>query len=546
MRRLEIVYFICLLFCFKSISLLGQNIIPHPNKLINKGGFLDLGKKVNIVQREASEEASLLKGYLLEDFNIVSQEKKKGQFKSITLKVEKNKENELGEEGYLLDVNDNGIVISAAARAGVFYGVQTLRQLIKRNDNSLTISIPRVYVEDRPRFKWRAFMLDEGRYFKGGKVVKKMLDEMALLKMNTFHWHLTEDQGWRIEIKKYPKLTEIGSKRDSTQIGSWPTGWKSNEFDGKPHSGYYTQEEIKDIIKYASARHITIIPEIEMPGHSTAAIAAYPWLGTDRTPQNVPVAFGGPMAVQKVLNVTDPKVRSFLHDVLDEVMALFPSKIIHIGGDEVKYDVWRNSSKVMSYMEEQGFPSPAALQVWFTNSISNYLASKGRRMMGWNEIMGKKLDAGADEKDHLVEDNLAPNTVVHVWKGDLNLAVQAAENGYDIVNSYYAHTYFDYDYKTIPLKKVYDFNPVPKGLDSKYHNKILGMGCQMWSEWVPDEEILGRQVFPRIAAAAEVGWTDSSSKNYEVFTKGLPYFFQRWDRLGITYYNPKKMTSNAN
>ncbi len=309
----------------------------------------------------------------------------------------------LEEEAYELNVTKNGIVLTASSSTGWFYGVQSLIQLLPGtsdpSESSSSLEIQEIHIKDSPRFKWRAFMLDEARYFKGMDQVKMLLDEMALLKMNVFHWHLVDDQGWRIEIKKYPLLTEIGSKRKSPQVG--PLMWDSPIQSAEPHEGFYTQEEIKELVRYAEERHITIVPEIEMPGHSSAAIASYPWLGTAKREIEVPIRFGG-VGID-VYDVSDPKVYQFLTDVLDEVMALFPSDVIHIGGDEVKYTQWKESETVQAYMKEKGLASPADLQVYFTNQISQYLQSKGRRMMGWNEIMGHNLHEYQNDTDKRIE-----------------------------------------------------------------------------------------------------------------------------------------------
>jgi len=440
------------------------------------------------------------------------------------------------EEAYELNVTKDGIVLSASNSTGWFYGVQSLIQLLQEISDpskcTSSLEIQEVSIKDSPRFKWRAFMLDEGRYFKGMDQVKMLLDEMASLKMNVFHWHLVDDQGWRIEIKKYPLLTEIGSKRRSTQVG--PLMWDSPIQSAEPHEGFYTQEEIKELIRYAEGRHITIVPEIEMPGHSTAAIASYPWLGTAKKEIEVPIKFGVGL---DVYDVSDPKVYQFLTDVLDEVMALFPSEVIHIGGDEVKYAHWKESESVQAYMKEKGLASPADLQVFFTNQISHYLQSKGRRMMGWNEIMGHNLHEYQNEADTKIEQELAKESVIHFWKGDVKLAMHAARNGYDIVNSLHTETYLDYTYKNLPLSRAYAFDPIPPGLAPAYHDKVIGMGCQMWGEWIPTNGHMHFQTFPRIAAYAETGWTQKENKNFDDFLVALEGLKKRWERKGI-YYAP--------
>ena len=441
----------------------------------------------------------------------------------------------LDAEAYELVVTPKKIVISASSKAGYFYGVQTLKQLLSietaNNSQKTAYLIPSVSIKDNPRFQWRAFMLDDARYFHGEAFVKQMLDQMALLKMNTLHWHLIDDAGWRIEIKKYPLLTKIGAFRSDSEIGTW----KSGKTSGQPHGGFYTQEQIKDIVAYAAARNINIVPEFEMPGHSSAAIASYNWLGTAALPIEVPVKFG---RLYDNYDVTKPEVITFIKDVLNELFELFPSEVIHIGGDEVGYEVWENTASVQKYMKDNNIKSPADLQIDFTNKISQYIEEKGRRMMGWNEILGKNIHKDFAEKksDKEAEKELAKNVIVHFWKGDLKLLTDAAKKGYGIVNSLHDRTYLDYSYESIPLKKAYGFDPIPNGLEPQYHKNIYGVGCQMWSEWTPTNADVERQAFPRIAAYAEVGWTATANKNYESFKVALKKMQTHWDTLGINYF----------
>lgn len=514
-----------LLLSVSSMQLRAINIIPQPSEVKTLSGTFSLSGATAIISGKSAGEAQQLQAALQETYGLSLSLKPAAKSNFIRLTLNEKLRRTLGEEGYQLLVNPDGITITAATNTGIFYGIQSLRQLVTPNGNSYTIDA--VSITDKPRFGWRAFMLDEGRYFKGSETVKHLLDEMALLKMNVFHWHLTDDQGWRIEIKKYPLLTQVGSKRDSTQIGTW----NSKNFDGKIHEGFYTQEQIKAIIQYAAERHITIVPEIEMPGHSSAAIAAYPWLGTTGKQIKVPGTFG---VHYDVFNVTSSRVTDFLQDVLDEVSALFPSKVIHIGGDEVKYDQWKADAGVKAYMEAHKLASPADLQIAFTNKISVYLSQKGRRMAGWNEIMGSKLHEYNDSKDVATE-KLAPGTIVQFWKGELKLITDAVSKGYDVINSYHAATYLDYDYNEISLEKAYSFDPIPAGLDPKYYSKILGSGCQMWGEWTPDVKTMNHQVFPRLAAYAEDGWTLPANKNFTQFQQALQYFYARWDKEGIAY-----------
>ncbi|MFV0483942.1 MAG: beta-N-acetylhexosaminidase [Bacteroidales bacterium] len=514
------------------------NIIPAPQEVKMGEGTFTINNQTKIAYTtESKSTAEVLQSNLnaIWGYQVGLAESADGN-----IKFELNKN--LGTEAYELVVAKSGIQIKASTGAGWFYGVQSLLQLIPTTDSKekvSSINIPLVSIKDSPRFKWRAFMLDEGRYFKGIEMVKQLLDEMARLKMNTFHWHLTDDQGWRIEIKKYPLLTEIGSKRKSTQIG--PLKWQSEIQSAEPHSGFYTQEQIKEVVKYAQDRHITVVPEIEMPGHSSAAIAAYSWLGTNKKEIEVPIKFG---VGTDVYDVSDPKVYQFLTDVLDEVMALFPSKVIHIGGDEVKYNHWKESESVQAYMKKNNLKSPAELQVFFTNRISHYLNSKGRRMMGWNEIMGHNLHEYQDAADTKSDQRLAEGTVVHFWKGNVKLATQAASTGFDIVYSLHTDTYLDYTYDRIPLSKSYSYDPIPADLDPKFHDKVIGTGCQMWSEWTPTKGNIHFQAFPRIAAYAEVGWTEKENKNYEHFKVALQNLEEIWKQEGI-YFAPNSVVDPA-
>ncbi|RKD86382.1 beta-N-acetylhexosaminidase [Mangrovibacterium diazotrophicum] len=519
---------------FFAVSAENIRIIPQPKEMVETNDNFLLDSRLFIVSGvESQSTALILREYFACEYGL------KLELKSLATEKEKcirfTLKRNLPSEGYELNVNANCVEISASDNTGWFYAIQSLKQLLPPNDGVSAvndISIPGVSIKDSPRFPWRAFMLDESRYFKGADQVKMLLDEMASLKMNIFHWHLVDDQGWRIEIKKYPLLTEIGSKRESTQVG--PLKWESPIQSGETHEGYYTQDEIKEIINYAAQRHITIVPEIEMPGHSSAAIASYPWLGTAKDEIEVPIRFG---VGTDVYDLSDPKVYQFLTDVLDEVIELFPSMVIHIGGDEVKYDHWKQSLSVQAYMNENNLETPADLQVYFTNSISRYLQGKGRRMMGWNEILGHNLHEYQDEADTQVKQKLARQTVIHFWKGDVELISQAASEGYEIVNSLHSYTYLDYDYVDIPLQKAYSFNPIPEELDSRYHDKVIGMGCQMWGEWIPTNGYMHFMVFPRIAAYAEVGWTQIENKNFGEFERALKKMKMHWDKIGV-YYAP--------
>jgi len=523
MRRIQRIGLVAIsILCAQRLFAL--DIIPYPLQVEEKTGVFDLGHSSGILySANCRTEAEFLHDILEKEYHLSVPVKAPAAAGSIVCTVNATLVGRLGKEGYDLTVSPNKVQVRAADPAGVFYAIQTLRQLITDGR-----AIPCCHIFDKPRFAWRSFMLDEGRYFKGEKVVKQLLDQMALLKMNVFHWHLTDDQGWRIEIKKYPLLTTIGSKRDSTQTGAWG----STVYDGVRHEGYYTQQQIKNIVRYAAERHITVVPEIEMPGHASAAIASYPYLGVENKPIKVPVKFG---VQYNVFNVADSRVETFIQDVLDEVLALFPSKVIHIGGDEVRYDQWKSSPQVQAYLKQHGLNSPADLQVSFTNNISHLLENKHRRMMGWNEILGGKIHDYNDNQDAVARQKLSKSAIVQFWAGDTSLITTAAEAGYDIVNSFNEYTYLDYDYKSISLEKAYSFEPIPASLPARDTARILGLGCQMWGEWIPTVDRMNAQIYPRLAAYAEVGWTSRRNKDYNRWLAGLPALEGRWNSEGIHF-----------
>lgn len=542
MKSYIISILLCLYGCL-GIQADGLSIIPYPNSVKTSSGCFSITDFRLTFDTQFVKEALFLEQVLQGEFEV----KKVSHAKHGTIRLEYSSQIS-GDESYRLLVNKEGVSIRASSSKGIFYGIQTLRQILKKQQGVFYIDY--VDIEDTPAYKWRSFMLDDGRAFKGVHEIKRLLDEMALLKMNVFHWHLTDDQGWRIEIKKYPKLTEIGARRDSTQL-DW---YESTHFDGIPFEGYYSQEDVKDIVKYASERHITIIPEIEMPGHASAAIAAYPWLGCSGKSIKVPCAFG----VQfDVFNVANPKVLNFLCDVLDEVIALFPSDIIHIGGDEVRADHWNASSEIQTFMKLNNIRNPAELQIWFTNYICNYLHSKGKRMMGWNDVTGDKLHGFQNETKIGSDFQLSSDAVVQFWVGDYELLLKAAQKGYELVNSFHEYTYLNYNhdkitpgleysFSPIPLEKAYSFTPVPANFPDELQKQIVGLGCQMWGEWIPTVRSMYKMIYPYWAAHAETGWTSKGNKDYTRFLHALEYFVKRWTEKGYLldsdkcFFNTKK------
>lgn len=504
-------------------------ILPKPLKVEMEEGTFVFPSKVSIYQKDAKATQKYLSQHLKSKLGWQVAAAPKASKATIRLV---NTNTNKSSEAYKLSVDKSGITIEAESETGVYYGVQSLRQLIS-NNSGVKISIPAQKIEDSPRFSWRSFMLDESRYFKGEEEVKMLLDVMADLKMNIFHWHLVDDQGWRVEIKKYPLLTQVGSKRKDTQIG----GWNSEKRSGVPHEGFYTQAQIKRIVKYAQERHIKIVPEIEMPGHASAAIAAYPWLGASNEKIEVPVTFGKHYAA---FNVIDPKVKQFLKDVVAEVIVLFQTDVVHIGGDEVRFDQWEANPAIQKYKKDKGYSSFMDIQIEFTNEMSRFIAQKGASMMGWNEILGKNLHADDNISFSDPTQKIASNVIVQFWKGELKEMTQAAQDGYRLVNSYHSYTYLDYSYDNISLKKAYSFEPIPEGLPTEYGKNIFGIGCQMWGEWIPTVKDMQRQIFPRIAAYAEVGWS-APSKDYDDFVRRLKPIVQSWKKQGVNVQPVKEL-----
>lgn len=441
----------------------------------------------------------------------------------------------LGREGYRLVVTPTKITISAYAPAGLFYGGVTLKQLMPEGAYGATridqdqFGIPCLEIEDQPRFQWRGAMLDTCRHFLPKQFVMKYIDLMAMHKMNSFHWHLTEDQGWRIEIKKYPRLTGIGAWRKETVVGAIDEDTTNFDFDGIPHGGFYSQEDIREVVAYAHQRFINIVPEIEMPGHSQAAIAAYPELGNTTEKLEVWPLWG---VNEHILNVRESTFQ-FLEDVLEEVMELFPGSFIHTGGDEVPKEEWENSPEAQKRIQALGLRTEEELQSYFTRRISEFLAARGRRLVGWDEIL---------------EGGLAPGATVMSWRGEQG-GILAANAGHDVVMAPLEFTYFNFTQKTggarditrfgieIPLQKVFEYDPLPPGLDPQKSHHVLGAQAQLWTEYIPNEEWAEYQAFPRLCALAEVVWSSIKGRDFEDFKRRLGIHLHRLDAMQVKY-NP--------
>ncbi len=496
-------------------------MIPIPANLNFKDGKFVFSKNTKI---HSTESIANLKHYFIsyfsENFGVTLESSKEHLIEnSINFELDETLI-KLGSEGYELIITDEHIDVRSSGEAGIFYGIQTIKQLLPQDGDKSTLNqeyegvIPCLNIEDFPRFNWRGFMFDVGRHFHSLNEIKRVLDLISLLKMNVFHWHLTEDQGWRIEIKKYPKLTEIGSIRKDSKIG----GWTSKKYRGQPHEGFYSQEQVKEIVQYAKERFITIVPEIEMPGHSSAAIASYPEVSCKNENINVPIKFG---IFSDVFCPGKEFTFEFLINILDEVLDLFPSEIIHIGGDEVPKKNWKSCSDCKRRMEEEGLEKYKELHSYFTGRISDYLKSKGRRTIGWNEILDEKTDVG------VIGQFWAPTGKKKVLKH--------IRKGGEIVVSNFFRYYLDYNYFVTPLRKTYNFEPIPRKLKKEYHGKIKGVEAPIWTEWVPNTERLDWQIFPRLTAVAETAWSLKQNKNYKSFIFRLENFNQILDSMNINY-----------
>jgi len=440
-----------------------------------------------------------------------------------------------GDEAYRLSVSGDAVVITAARPAGITHGTQTLRQLLPpaifRHAlvPDVAWSVAGVEIEDAPRFSWRGSHLDVGRHFMPMPTVLRHIDLLALHKLNVFHWHLTEDQGWRIEIKRYPKLTEVGAWRKDSMIPPLTRDPAQRKFSGQPHGGFYTQDDVREVVRYATDRGITVVPEIEMPGHALAAIAAYPELGNTTTKHEVQTYWG---ISDHVFGVSD-KVLTFLENVLEEVLTLFPSKFIHVGGDECPKREWKESPAAQARMKQLGLKDEDELQSWFIKHFDKWLAARGRRLIGWDEIL---------------EGGLAPGAAVMSWRGEKG-GIAAAKAGHDVVMAPEKPTYFDYDNsenEPLPIRRlntlaeVYAYEPVPKELSADEAEHVLGAQGQLWTEYMPTPERMEYMAWPRMTALAEVLWSPRETRDAAEFGKRLEIHLERLRITGVNYWRPPR------
>ncbi len=439
----------------------------------------------------------------------------------IVFAIERASSSSTSPEAYALNVTPQGARISANDERGLFYGAVTLWQLMT-GDSGKTIRVPALRIDDAPRFVWRGLMLDSARHFQSIDEIKQLLDAMAWHKLNTFHWHLTDDQGWRIEIRKYPKLTQVGGCR----IPAGDGGIDPRSGKPRPYCGYYTQAQIRDVVRYAAERHIEVVPEIDVPGHAQAAVAAYPKLGNVEGSTRVSTDWG----VHTYLFNAEEDTFRFLENVLSEVVDLFPGRYVHIGGDEAVKQQWQQSPRVQARMRALGVANETELQGYLVKRLETFLQAHGKRLIGWDEIL---------------ESELPPEATVMSWRG-IEGGIEAANKGHDVVMSPSSDLYFDYLQTdspdeppgrpaTITLRKVYDFEPVPAALDAARRRHILGLQANVWTEHMRSFARVEHAIFPRIAAVAETGWSPAASKDYADFLARLPAQLARYRALGIPY-----------
>lgn len=508
------------------------NIIPRPQQVnVSNDAPFTLSTKTVISlgtnSQDMKRNANMLASYIEQATGIRPTVGKSKNGTAIVLTIDKTIAN---AEGYKLDADAKQIRIAGASAAGVFYGIQTLRKSLPLvNGKASKVSIPAVHITDAPRFAYRGTHLDVSRHFVTADSVRQFIDMLALHNINRFHWHLTDDQGWRIEIKKYPLLTQIGSKRAQTVIGH-----NSGKYDGKPYSGFYTQKQIRDIVKYAADRYITIVPEIDLPGHMQAALAAYPDMGCTGGPYEVWQKWG---VSDNVLCAGNDKTLTFIDNVLKEITQLFPSKYIHVGGDECPKTQWQKCPKCQARIKalnleaKDGHSAEERLQSYIITHASNYLKSLGRNTIGWDEIL---------------EGGLAEGATVMSWRGESG-GIAAAKQHHDVVMTPNSYLYFDY-YQSLdkaneplaiggylPLETVYSYEPMPKELTADEARHIIGVQANIWTEYMPTFKQMQYMALPRLAALSEVQWSQPALKDYTNFTNRLTKFTHLYDRLGYNY-----------
>jgi hexosaminidase len=509
-------------------------VIPRPVSAQYLEGFFTITPETRVIaQDKAKTEAQKLIEALAPAMGFRLKLTTRSENQNQTIRLELNdKLPQIAKEGYTLDVTEKSILIRANQPAGLFYGIQTLRQLLpvsvlsKNKVDGDIWKVPCVKITDYPRFEWRGLLVDPARHFIPKTALLKFIDAMALHKLNSLQIHLTDDQGWRIEIKKYPQLTKIGALMDFTTMRRGGTREGAGD---QNQGGFYTQDDIRQLVRYAAQRYINIVPEIEMPAHTGAAIVSCPKIGLypDKL-KNIPPEKRW-NANERIL-APRPKTVAFMQDVLTEVMGLFPGGYIHIGGDEANKDHWKRSDEMQALIREKNLKDEAGLHSWFIRQMDTFLTKHGRRLVGWDDIL---------------QGGLAPGAVVMSWRGEAG-GISSANAGHDVVMAPTSHTYFDYYQGPkekeplaiggyIPLEKVYQYEPIPKAIEADKAGHVLGVQAQLWSEYIPNPEHLEYMAYPRAAALAEIAWSAKASKDYNDFLARLRRHVRRLKAMQINY-----------
>nr|WP_294905426.1 family 20 glycosylhydrolase [uncultured Lacibacter sp.] len=533
---LKFVKFLLLLACPFTLFAQQVSIIPQPVELkLNEGNFsID---KNTTVQFNASQAAlkPAIDFFLnaVKDISGIPLQQNKPAAKKVEFILAA--QTAFKPEAYSLTVTPSLIQIKASSYAGIFYGIQSVLQTLPQVRTNAALLVPCMQINDEPRFKWRGMHLDVSRHFFSADVVKQYINLMAMYKMNTFHWHLVDDQGWRIEIKKYPKLTSTAAWRVDQNDKVWGSRPQAKPGEDATYGGYYTQEQVKEIIAYAKTRNVTVVPEIEMPGHVASAIAAYPQLSCTQLPQ-LPLTGGNYNNMSSNYCAGNEEVFSFLQDVLTEVIDLFPSTYIHIGGDEVDKGPWKKCERCQARMKKEGLKNEEELQSYFIKRMEKFIVSKKRKMIGWDEIL---------------EGGLAPEATVMSWRGEAG-GIEAAKMHHDVVMTPGSPCYFDH-YQAGPegeplaiggfntVKKVYDYEPIPKELSAEQHKYVLGAQGNVWTEYISTAEHLEYMVLPRMLALAETVWSPAAAKNWNDFSRRLQFHFKAFEAKGL-HYSPGNFT----
>ena len=526
MKRLLLATALCLSMLSAHAADANYNVVPLPKSVVMAKGLpFNLTNATTIVYEgtnpEMKRNARFLSEYIQQASGIKTAvlDKRDKKAAAIVLTIDPKV---AGAEAYRLSVNNKQVTIAASTPAGVFYGIQTLRKSLPLQTTGEAITLPAVTVADAPRFGYRGMMLDCARHFFPLSFVKKFIDILAMHNMNVFHWHLTEDQGWRLEIKSHPELTAKSSMRSGTVIGH-----NATVDDSIPHGGFYTQQEAREIVEYARQRHITVIPEIDMPGHMLAALAAYPELGCTGGPYEVGHRWG---VYKDVLCLGKESTYKFVQDVIDEVVEIFPAKYFHIGGDESPTVMWEKCPKCLQKAKDEN-TDIKHLQQYFTNRVEKYLNSKGKSIIGWDEILEGKINQSA---------------TIMSWRG-VEPGLKAAKQGHDVIMTPSSHVYFDH-YQTkdtkhepdaiggcSPVEKVYSYEPLPDTLSAEAKSRIKGVQANLWTEYIPFTTQAEYMVLPRMAALAEVQWTPVAKKNFDDFSKRALRLSDLYDRYGYQY-----------